>query len=377
MKIALVHDDFIQYGGAEKLVLAFHELWPEAPIYTSIVSHQWQKRAKEMKVKFVTSFMQRLPFAEKLNRYYSPFLFHALAFESFNFDDFDVVLSSSSRFAHSIITKPHTLHICYMNSPGRMFWESNDYFNNEDYALLKPIKSLARPFLSFPLSHLRKWDYVASRRPDLLIANSKLPKRRIKKYYQRDAKIIYPFVDYSIFQKSPDSKGDYFVILTRLVSWKKIDIAIRACNTLKLPLKIIGVGPDTQRLKGISGPTIEFLGYAKDERIPVLLGCKALINTQEEDFGIVPLEALACGKPVIAYGKGGALETVVDGKTGMFFYEQTEESLIDALKNFNSNNYNSKDCREQAQRYHKDIFMHKIHDLVEKEYTLFKSKENL
>lgn len=358
MKVAIVHDDLIQFGGAESLLLAMHEIWPEAPIYTAIVSKKWKKVCKDLKIELRTSFMQKLPLAVKLNRYYSPFLLHTLAFENFDFTEFDVVISSSSRFAHGIITKPGTIHICYMNSPGRMLWESDDYFEGEEYGVLKSIKKLARPFLSFPLSHLRKWDYVASQRVDFFIANSTTPAKRIKKYYGRGSKIIYPFVEYDKFGDSESSVGSYYVVLTRLAAWKKVDIAIRACNKLGYELKIVGEGPDMERLKAKAGPTVEFLGYVSETRKKdILSGAKALINTQKEDFGIVPLEAMACGRPVIAFGEGGVLETVLPGITGEFFYEQTAESLETLLKTFKSEKYNHQKCKMRAQKFNKKVFL--------------------
>ena len=366
MKIAIVCDDLIQFGGAEKIVEAISDLYPDAPIYTSIASKEWIKRFEDKGRKVITSFLQKFPFSVKLNRYYSPFLLHALAFESFDLSDFDLVISSSSRFAHFVITKPSTQHICYMHCPGRMFWESSDYFENENYGILKPIKKLAIPFLSLPLTYLRIADFNASKKVDKFIANSKVTQDKIKKYYGRESEIINPYVDLDNFKNIVSEDGDYFLILTRLISWKKIDIAIEACSNLNLKLKILGCGPDMDRLKSLSdSDNIEFLGYINDkDKADVIRKCKAVIVTQKEDFGIVPLEAMACGKSVIAFKSGGVLETIIDGVTGIFFEDQTSDSLSKVLKDFNSKNYKSEDCIKRSQDFRKEVFFDRIRNTV-------------
>ncbi len=400
MKIALVHDDLIQYGGAERLFEAMREVWPKADIYTSMTT--WEGSPKDRNPQ--TSFMQKLPFKEKLYRHYFPL--YPLAFESFNLSEYDLVISSSTRFAHGVITPPETLHICYMNSPGRMFWEPQTYFENFPHSF----KFLLNPFLSY----FRLWDYAAAQRVDRFIANAKTPQARIKKYYGRDSHVIYPFVDLKRFSKdaasfparlafgdsvaggpnpsgsgpstrrvspataSPDRffRDDYFLIVSRLTAWKKIDMAIEACNQLKLPLKIIGKGPDFQRLKKFAGlpagrqvPTVELLGRLTDEEVvSYYQSCRALIFPQKEDFGITPLEAQAAGKPVIAFKAGGALETVIDGKTGEFFYPQTAEALTKVLKDFGPEKYQSEDCCQQAERFGKTRFQTELKGFVEKAY---------
>ena len=379
MKIALVHDDLIQHGGAERLFLAMVETFPRADVYTSMTT--WDRNPSGLGDDGSTrrvrkSFMQKLPLKEKLYRHY--FLLYPLAFESFNLSKYDFVISSSSRFAHGVVTRPETLHICYMNSPGRMLWEPHNYFENFPYSF----KSLLNPFLSY----LRLWDYAAAQRVDYFIANAKTPQARIKKYYGRDSEIIYPFVDLERFNPSgsgPSTRrvspaaaslggsgfSDYFLIVSRLTAWKKIDIAIEACNQLKLPLKIIGGGPDFGRLKKLAGPTVELLGRLTDEEVVgYYKGCRAFLFPQKEDFGITPLEAMAAGKPVIAFKAGGALETVIGGKTGEFFYPQTVGALTEVLKNFDPEKYRSEDCRQQAERFGKERFQTELKDFVEGAY---------
>jgi glycosyltransferase involved in cell wall biosynthesis len=365
MKLAIVCDDLIQHGGAEKVFEAVIETFPEAPIYTSVASKEWLKRLRDREV--TTSFLQKFPFSTKLNRYYSPFFLHTLAFESFDFTGFDIVLSLSSRYAHHISTKPQTKHVCYMYSPGRMFWEPFDYFENERYGMLKPIKKLAPWFLKYPLSYLRVLDYNKAQKVDKFIAISEVTKSRIKKYYGRESEIVHPFADLDMFLKLKPKQGDYYLIITRLAAWKKVDVAVKACSNLNIPLKIIGDGPDRKRLESMAGKSCEFLGdldLDDEKKAEIISGCKAVIITQKEDFGIVPLEAMACGKPVLAYGYGGSTETVLDGLTGRFFDEQTSESLEKVLKIFNERNYDPDRCRERAKEFSKEEFQEKIKNII-------------
>lgn len=365
MKLALVCDDLIQNGGAEKVLEELSDIFPDAPIYTSVASGDWLKKFEEKGREVKTSFLQKFPFSVKLNRYYSPFLLHILAFECFDFSDFDVVLSTSSRYAHFIVTKPETKHICYMHSPGRMFWEPFDYFEKENFGVLKPLKSIFDKILKLPLLYIKLVDYNASKRVDVFIGNSTASRKRIKKYYGIDAKVIYPGVDFRKFSNIVPENGDYFLVITRLASWKKVDLAIEACEELKVKLKIIGEGPDLNRLKSISGDFVEFLGYvSEEEKTEVIRKCKAVIITQKEDFGLVPLEAMACGKPVIAFKKGGATETVVQGKTGEFFEEQTSFSLKNLLSEFDSKKYFPNDCKNRAQDFDKKIFEEEFRRLI-------------
>jgi len=365
MKLAIICDDLIQKGGAEKVLEALSDIFPTAPIYTSIASDEWLKKFRDKNRTVITSFLQKFPLSKKLNRYYAPLLLNILAFESFDLTDFDVVLSCSSRFAHFVITKPTTKHICYMHSPGRMFWEPFDYFEDESFGFLKPIKFLSKPFLKFPLSYTRVKDFEVSKKVDVFISNSRTTQKRIKKYYGRESEIIYPFIDFDKFKEIAPEAGDFFLIITRLAPWKRVDIAVKACNDLNEKLKIIGVGPDLKRLKSLAGPSIEFLGYGTDKgKIENIRKCRAVIITQKEDFGIVPLEAMACGKPVIAFGQGGATETIVAGITGEFFGDQTFSSLKNLIKDFDSGKYLPDKCKFGVKDFDKSIFEEKIRRVV-------------
>jgi glycosyltransferase involved in cell wall biosynthesis len=369
MKIAIVCDDLVQFGGAEKVVMTILEIWKDAPLYTSVASDEWVDLCSKKGINLHTSFMQKIPFAAKMNRYLAPFFLYIIAFQSFDFSEFDIVLSLSSRFSHHIITKPQTKNICYMHSPGRMFWEPFEYFQNEAYGFLKPLKKLAPYFLILPLSVIRVMDYFSSKRIDHVISNSITAKTRVKKYYGIDSKVINPPVNLEEFQEKNCSLGDYFLIITRLISWKRVDIAIEACEDKGVPLKIAGDGPDKKRLRGMSCNNTEFLGYVDGEKKTKLLnGCRAVINTQLEDFGIVPLEALACGKPVIAFGKGGVLEIIEPGITGEFFYEQTPESLKKILDKFDESKYNPENCIQRAREFSREKFKQKMIEYVNNVY---------
>lgn len=369
MKLAIICDDLIQKGGAEKIVEAFSDIFPEAPIFTTVASEEWVKKMGEKKRLVKTSFLQKFPFSVKLNRFYAPFLLHILAIESFDLSEFDVVLSSSSRFAHFVLTKPGTKHICYMHSPGRMFWEPFDYFEKESFGVFNFVKKVALGFLKLPLMYTRMKDYEASQKIDVFLTNSKTSQKRIKKYYKRDSEIVYPFVDFKKLELTDyadkSAKGDFYLIITRLAAWKKVDIAVKAFNDLGIELRIIGVGPDLNRLKKIAKQNIKFLGYASDsEKIENIKNCRAVVVTQKEDFGIVPLEGLAFGKPIIAFGEGGSKEIVIEGKTGEFFYEQKPESLKELINSFNPDKYNPSDCIERARFFNKEKFELEIKRII-------------
>ena len=367
MRIALVCDDLVQHGGHEKVVMDVCKIFPKAPLFTTMATKEWRKRCVEEGIELKTSFMQKFPFKKGLNRAYAPLLFYILALENFNFNDYDVVISMSSRFAHGVVTQPKTLHICYMSTVGRMIWEPNTYFRNA---------KLAKMLLKLPLSHLRLWDKVASSRPDYFLTNSKTSQHRIKKYYGRESEIVYPAIDKTQFEGVGDiEKEDYYLVLTRLAAWKRVDIAVRACRNLGLKLKVAGSGPDKSRLLKLAkgAKEIEFLDYVSDEdKVKYLKRCKALIVTQFEDFGITPLEAMICGTSVIAYAKGGVLETVIDGETGEFFKNQTEKSLEEILRKFNAEKFDQEKSKTQAAKFNIDNFNNQIRIHLDSKLEKFK-----
>lgn len=372
MKIAIVHDELVQGGGAERLLLLMHEVWPDAPVYTSIYAPE-NLPPEFRKVDIRTSFMQRLPFSKGLRRQYLPL--YPFAFESFDFSEFDVVLSSSTRFAHGVITKPKTLHISYSNSPSRFLWETPKYLERENIGVL------GRLLLSPILSYLRIWDQTAVQRPDFWIANSKNVAGKLKKFYRKDSAVIYPGVDVNKFKmeaKPPYSvaqnaklkmKNDYFLIVTRLLPWKRVDLAVGVCSRLELPLIVVGDGPDAKRLKKFASRSVRFLGNVSEDKLAAIYrGARALIMTQAEDFGIAALEAQAAGVPVIAYGEGGAKETVLAGETGLYFNPQTEDVLKDALRKFEKMEFSPHDCMKNAQKFSIEKFKESLKSFVKEKY---------
>ena len=358
MKVALVHDYLNQMGGAERVVMALHDLFPDAPIYTSIYDPQRVDPAFQ-KMDIRTSFMQKLPMVTKHHQPYLPF--YPFAMEKLDLRGYDLVLSSSSAFGKGVLTRPETTHICYCHTPMRWCWSYDEYVEREQ------LGKVARSILPFFITGLRVWDQASAMRVDHFIANSPIVAKRIQKYYRREAEYIPPPVEVSRFPFDPNIvPGDYFLVLSRLVPYKRIDLAIEACNKLQLPLVIIGGGRDLDRLKQIAGPTIRFMGKLSDEEvIHYLTHCRAFLFPGEEDFGITPLEAQACGRPVIAYGAAGALATVLDGITGVFFQEQTVESLTAVLASFNERMFNPYAIRNNALEFDTQRFHQRIMDFIE------------
>lgn len=330
--------------------------FPDAPIYTLFYDAEATGRVFEGR-EIRTSFLQKAPFIKKYHRIFP--LLMPIAIEQFDFSDFDVVISISSSFAKGVITKPKTKHICYCLTPPRFLWDDSQKFM-DDFGYPRLIKNLFPPLITY----LRLWDREASFRVDKFVTISNFVKERVKKYYLQDADVIYSPVNTNKFYISPDV-GDYFFMAGRHVSYKKFDLAIRVFNQLGWNLKIAGVGPETDRLKKLAGSNIEFLGLVSDERLADLYShARAFIFPQEEDFGITPLESMASGRPVIAYRSGGSVETMVEGETGIFFDKQTEESLIGALKSFDSIKFDPSDCRRRADQFNVEVFKKNIFQLL-------------
>lgn len=359
MRLAIVHDFLNQFGGAERCITALHELYPEAPIYTSICD---LSRLPEVfqRMDIRTSFMQRLPFSSVFHKYY--FMFYPLAFERFDLSGYDVVLSSSSAYAKGVRTRPGQLHLCYCYTPARFIWRYEDYVSRENIA---PLFKQVLPFLLEPL---KKWDLANSRGVDHFAAISGAVAERISRIYGRQSDIIYPPVETDFFRPASVDR-DYYLIVSRLAPYKRIDLAVAAFNELDLPLKIVGGGPDRARLEKLARPNIEFLGRLPDAEVRRLLAeCQALIFPGEEDFGIVPLEALASGRPVIAYRAGGAAETLNDGETGVFFDEAAPRSLINAVNRFKFLAFDKEKLRARALKFDKRVFQREIDRFIRRKY---------
>lgn len=356
MKVALVHDWMNQIGGAEDVLETLVELFPDAPIYTSLYApdrmpSHWQKWDIR------TNFIDRLPFSHRKQQLYFPL--YPFSFEKHDFRGYDLVISNKSGFCHGIITGPETVHICYCLTPTRYVWRYQQYAEQEQLGRLTRMS--LTPFLTF----LRQWDRLAADRVDHFVAISQEVRRRIEKVYRRESAIIYPPVDTSRFALCRDVE-DYYLLVGRLVPYRRIDVLIEAFNKMKRPLRIAGSGRDRERLETLAGPTIEFLGYVPDEALPPLLGkCRAFMFPGEEDFGIAPLQAMAAGRPVIAYAAGGALETVVPGKTGILFEQQSVEAIINAVELLEAQTWNSEKMQAHARQFDTELFKQKILAFIE------------
>lgn len=364
-KVALVHDWLTNMGGAERNNLEhFIDLFPDAPIYTSMADNTaLSPKIKQADIR--TSFLQKKMKPGKANHQKS-FPFMPMAFENFDLNEYEVILSLSSCCAKGVVTAPDALHICYCNSPMRYAWEFY-------YEYIEDMSSLKKRLVKYLIHYMRIWDAVSANRVDYFIANSENVAKRIRKHYRRDVTVIHPPANLDLY-KPGETDGDFFLCVSRLVKYKRIDLAIEAFNELGLPLIIIGDGGEREKLQKMAKGNITFLGAQPDSvLVEHYQKCKAFIFPGEEDFGITPVEAQSCGRPVIAFGKGGALETVVDGKTGIFFGEQTPQCLVDAVERFQELSFDKAACVENAQRFKTSEFKRKIHDFITKKLEEKKS----
>jgi glycosyltransferase involved in cell wall biosynthesis len=368
MKVALIHDHLAQDGGAEKVLEVFCQMFPQAPIYTLLydkknVGHRYPNRRVD------TSIIQKMPGGVRFYQWYLPFM--PMAVEFFDLREYDLVISDTSSFAKGVITPTSATHICYCHTPTRYLWsDTHQYINELKYnKFLKKIASMV-------LSRIRIWDRLAADRVDHFIANSKAVQERIKKYYKRDSVVIYPPVEIDKFFIAREVE-DFFLIGCRLAPYKRVDLVVETFKALgpNYKLKVFGDGVDLKRLKKIAKdcPNIEFLGRINDEHKTQLMSkCLAFLNPQEEDFGISKVEAMASGRPVIAYKKGGALETIIEGKTGMFFTEQTVSALSIIVQKFYTDikegrkKWDSQEIRDHAKQFSLDNFKENIKNFISK-----------
>lgn len=355
MKLALVHDYLKQDGGAEKVLSVLQELWPEAPTYALFFDPERLPQFKGKDVR--TSFLQRAPLIQSKFQWYLPLM--PTATEHYDLKAFDVVVSSTSAFAKGVITQPGTVHVCYCHTPTRFLWTDTLSYV-EELRIPRFVKNMLPPVLSL----LRLWDKHAADRVDAFIANSKTVQERIKKYYNRDSVVIHPPVDTHRFAVSDAPKG-YFLAGGRLVAYKRFDLIVEACNRTGIKLKIFGTGPVMGELQKMAKGNVEFLGRVSDADLPALYaGAKAFIHPQEEDFGITAVESMAAGRPVIAYKKGGAVETVIEGVTGELFEEQSWEELADHLIRFDEAAYDPAAIRAHAEQFGTERFKKQMEDFV-------------
>lgn len=356
MKVAIVHDWLSVYGGSERVVEEMHTLFPEAPIYTSVYDEEnMPERFKAYDIR--TTFLQKIPFAKKKYPNFLPLM--PRAFEALDLTEYDLVISSSTSCSKGVITRSDAVHICYCNTPMRYAWEFYyDYVRD-----MNPVKRLV---VGYFMHHIRMWDRLAADRVDYFIANSNYIKKRIEKYYRRNSEVIFPPVNTHLYRL--EKKEDFYLIVSRFVPYKRVDLAVEAFSKLGLPLIVIGTGSEEKKIKALAKDNIKFLGRLSDEEIVSYYArAKAFIFPGEEDFGLTPIEAQASGTPVIAYGRGGVLDTVKDGKSGVLFREQTVESLLQAVQYFEKNgvSWNAKQIKENSEQFSVQNFKDKLKSYIE------------
>jgi len=374
MKKALVHDWFSVYAGAEKCVESFTNIWDDFDVYSLIDFLNDRDREIILKGKKAhTSFIQKLPKAKEKYRNYLPLF--PLAIEQFDLSGYDLIISSSHAVAKGVLTHQNQLHISYVHTPMRYVWDLYHQYLKESN-LDKGIKGFIAKYF---LHKIRIWDFITANRVDYYIANSKYIAQRIKKVYGKESTVIYPPVDVDKF-KLYEKKEDFYMTASRMVPYKKIDLIVEAFSQTNKKLVVIGTGPDMEKIKAKAGRNIELMGYQSDEvMIEIMQRAKAFVFAAEEDFGITPVEAQACGTPVICLGKGGTKETIIDMLTGVYFMDQTVADLLEAVDKFekNSSSFDPKKIRENALRFSRDRFEREIKNFVEEKYRSFiTSKEN-
>lgn len=368
MKVALIHEWLTTLGGSERVVWAFHRLFPEAPVFTSV--HRKDLLPAEFQALDVRpSFLQRLPGATRHYQKLLPLM--PLAFEQFDLSEFDVVLSSHHACAKGVVTSPDTLHISYVHTPMRYAWDLFHPYQQSMNPLMRPVAAML-------LSQLRQWDVLSANRVDYFLANSKEVARRIEKHYRRPATVIHPPIDTGLYARS-DEVGEHYLVVSRFVPYKRVDLAIEAANRLGFPLKVIGTGPLEPELRKLAtSKNITFMGHLSDEQVrQEMARCRALLFCSFEDFGLVPLEVQAAGRPVIAYGAGGALETVIDGITGAFFPEQTVDSLCQTIQRFETLSLDPAVIQRHARNFDFEAFAEQLMAFVTQAYQAHRQGETM
>jgi glycosyltransferase involved in cell wall biosynthesis len=345
MRVAITTDWLNSFGGAERVLIELHRMFPEAPIYTSVYDpaglppemQGWDVRP---------SFLQRIPFARRRHQWLLPLM--PLAFEQFDLSEYDLVITTSSACAKGVLTRPDTLNLCFCHTPTRYLWDLyHEYVRGHR----------AAPLIA-PVAHwLRMWDRLAADRVDHFVANSRETAARIARHYRRESEVIHPPVEVDRFQPTGREPEDFYLVVSRLVAYKRIDLAIEACNRLGRRLMVVGEGPELPALRRLAGPTVEFRGRLPDAEVAELYArCRAFLFPGREDFGIAPVEVQAAGRPVVAFGRGGAVETVIDGRTGVLFDEQSADALGAAVLRFEQLAFRPEECRRNAERFSREKF---------------------
>ncbi len=358
IKIAIAHDYLNQMGGAERVVEVFHRMFPDAPIHTTILDND--KLLSELRdADIKTTWMQNIPgILKKFKMFFWLFPFGV---SSIHLEEYDLILSSSSAYAKGVKKGKNTIHICYCHTPMRFAWDFETYMRDINVPAF--VKFIAKGLLV----PLRKWDKSTAKDVNYFIANSSIVKERIKEIYGRDSQKIYPPVNISRFNVAKSPKSDYFLVVSRLVSYKRIDLAVEACTKTNKKLIVIGDGPDRKRLETMAGPTVQFLGRISDEEVVnYMKNCKAFVFPGIEDFGITPLEVNACGRPVIAFKAGGALDTIQPGVNGTYFEEQTPESLVKIIEDFDNYEWDPSLIRKHSEGFSEERFIKELNDFIAK-----------
>lgn len=358
MRVAITTDWMDTFGGGERVLHELHRMYPDAPVYTTV--YRPQALPADMRGMDVrTSFIQRLPGIRRSHMAFLPLM--PMAFEQFDFSGFDMVVTTSSACAKGVITPPGTANVCYCHTPCRYIWDLyHEYTRGR----------LAAPLIA-PVAHwLRMWDRSSSDRVDHFVANSREVAGRIRRHYSRDSEVIHPPVDVDRIRPNGRAPEDFYLVVSRLVGYKRADLAVQAATRLGRRLVVVGGGPELKRLRALAGPTVEFRGRLSDPEVADLYArCRALLFPGLEDFGIVPVEVQAAGRPVIAYGRGGALDTVVDGVTGTLFAEQSVEALAAAIEDHEARAWDPAACRRNAERFDAAEFRRRMHDAVVREWA--------
>ena len=356
MKVAVVHDYFTQLGGAERVAEVLYRILPNADLYTTVaLPERLPSGLRDVPV--ATSWMQSLPGMKKFYRQY--FLLYPFSLSSFHLGKYDLVVSSSSGYVKGVSPPLDTVHVCYCHTPMRWAWSFEGYSRRE--SMNPATRALVRGLVAL----LRDWDRHASRQPDHFIANSRTVAARIQKTYERTAEVIYPPIDVHRFRPARRPEADYYLVLSRLISYKRLDLAVEACTRLGRELLVVGEGPHRAALEAKAGPTVQFLGRVSDHEVGRLAAnCRALIFPGEEDFGMAPLEVAAAGRPTIAYRAGGAMETVVDGVTGLFFDEQSPDHLMAAIERFEARTWSPVELRSHAEMFSVGVFRDRFFEFL-------------
>jgi glycosyltransferase involved in cell wall biosynthesis len=364
MRVAIVQERLMSVSGSDKVAKAIFDVFPEADIYTLVAKKSVCEELGFDYSKINTSIIQRFPFGESKYRGYLPFM--PFVIEQFNLNAYDVVISSSHTVAKGVLTREDQLHICYCHTPVRYAWDLyHEYMRNED--LSKGIKGL---FAKYVLHRIRQWDVLSSFRVDYFISNSNYVAKRIKKMYGRDSVTIYPNIDVNFFTLCTEKK-DYYLASSRLVGYKKIDLVVEAFNRMPdKKLIVTGDGPELRKIMQIARENVQIKGFQTIENLrETMQKAKALVFAADEDFGMIPVEAQACGTPVIAFGRGGCLETVREGETGLFFYEQSVDAIIDAVNRFEKMSFDYKKIRDHSERFSEERFKKEIKEYVLDKYN--------